>query len=82
MMQARIVIAVYWLIVEFPTPKGIGFIRFKKCHLNSLRILKSFKSKQDVMEIVGDAPDIPLEQLNCREETFKPQPVEKCQQSN
>lgn len=59
------VTAVYCLTVKFSTPTSIGYVRadrtaVKKCHLNSLRIVKSFKSKQDVIEIVDDAPDIPL----------------------
>lgn len=29
------------------------------------------------MEIVGDTPDIPFEQLDCRKDTFKTQSVEK-----
>lgn len=74
--------AVYCLIMKFPTSKGVGYIKAdrtttRKCHLNTLRILESFKSKQDVMKIVSDAPNIPFEQLDCGEYTFKPQPMEK-----
>lgn len=35
-------------------------------------IIESFKSKQDVIKIVDDAPDILFEQLDCRDETFTP----------
>lgn len=76
------VIAVYCLTVKFWKPTSVGHIRAdrtvaKKCHLNSLQIVEGFKRKQDVMEIIGDDPNIPLEQLDCREDTFKSQLVER-----
>lgn len=81
MKQAQMVETVYCLTVKFPTPKGIGYVRADrtvemKCYLNSLRIVESHKWTQDVMEIVG-VQDILIEQLNCREDTFKPLPVEQ-----
>lgn len=41
--------------------------------LNPLRFVENFKSKQDAIEIVGDVYDIPLEKLDCREDTFNNQ---------
>lgn len=59
----------------------IGYVRVdgtttRKCHLNLLRIVESYNWAQDVMKIVG-IQDIPLKQLDCREDTIKPQPVKQ-----
>lgn len=72
MKQTQMVTVVYCLIVKFLTPTRVGYIRAdrtaaRKCHLNSLRIVERFKSKQDVMEIFGDGHDIPLKQLEYKE---------------
>lgn len=80
MKLTQIVIAVYCQMVKFPTLMGISYVRADrtvamKCNLNYLRIVESQKWAQDVMEIVG-IQDIPLEQLDCMEDTFKPQLVE------
>lgn len=81
MKLTQMITAVYCLTIKFPTPTGIGFFcadraTARKCHIKSLKLVEDTQWMQDVMKIVSET-DIPLEQLDCREDTFKPQPVEQ-----
>lgn len=74
--QAHMIMVVYYLTVKFFTAMRTCFVKAdrsvaRKCHLKSLKIIKSCEWKEDDMKITS-LQDISLEQLDCREDTFKP----------
>lgn len=75
------VTVVYYLTVKFPTPTGIGFVRAdlgkaRQCKVRAIELTQNVPSRPSVKEIKSNnANQIPLDELNHREEFLKSEPV-------
>lgn len=82
MKKTKKVYATFCLLIKFSTPMGIGYIsdnysEARSCHLHSLNLVHK-NLTTDVMEIEqSEDCHIALENFNCKDDAFKPQPVEE-----
>ena len=85
--------AVYYLIVKFPIPTGVGYIKTdqamaRQCHIQAIHLSKQTVLELeetvtgDVLAIECDGSKINIEDLDPREDYPKPEPMEQTEEIN
>ena len=93
MKRTNMVSTVYCLIVKFPTPIGVGYIKadqamVRQCHIQAIHLSKQtvFEPEEaitgDVLAIERDDSKINIKDLDPREDYPKPEPVEQTEEIN
>ena len=86
--KTKMVSAVYYLTVKFPTLTGVGYIKVdqamaRQCHIQSIHLSKQAVSEPgevvtvDILAIERDGSGINVEGLDLKKGYPKPEPVEK-----